>query len=56
MGKEFKQVPLEYNFKCRECGSIHVEYRTVEDSEGHEDYQYHCQSCNRYWWVDGSDY
>lgn len=56
MGKEFRQVPLEYNFKCSKCGSTHVEYRTVEDSECHEDYEYHCIACNRYWWVDGSDY
>lgn len=56
MYKDFKLVPEKYNFKCRKCNSTDVEYRTVETSDCQEDYQYHCLSCNRYWWVDGIDY
>ena len=41
---------------CRHCGSNNVEMRTVEDSECHEDINYHCLDCNYSWWIDGSDY
>jgi transcription elongation factor Elf1 len=57
MSTEWKQVPLESNFKCRQCGSDDIEYRIVESSDGaYDDYNYHCRSCNRQWWVEGSDY
>lgn len=38
------------------CGERKTEYRTVEDSEGHTDEQYHCLACGREWWIDGPDY
>jgi len=44
------------NFRCIRCNSNKIEFRIVEDSECHEDYEYHCINCNRYWWVEGSDY
>lgn len=57
MTTEWKKVPLESEFKCRKCGSDDVEYRIVESYDGaHEDYNYHCNGCNRTWWAEGSDY
>ena len=53
--KKFKKVPLEYNFKCRKCNSTDIEYRIPDNDGCYEDYEYHCLSCNRYWWVDGAD-
>lgn len=41
-------------FKCK-CGSNDVAYRTVDDDQGHEDYNYRCNACQRNWWVDGID-
>jgi DNA-directed RNA polymerase subunit M/transcription elongation factor TFIIS len=49
-------VPKEASFTCRKCGSHDVVYRKSEDDDCHEDYEYHCKNCNRYWWVEGSDY
>lgn len=45
----------ESDVRCT-CGDRNVVVRFVEDSEGHEDAQYHCNSCGRDWWIDGSDY
>lgn len=43
--------------KCPHCEKRGgIEWRSHEDSEGHEDYQYHCKYCEKKWWVDGSDY
>lgn len=40
---------------CRKCGG-HVVYRVWESHDGgYEDYQYHCEDCDRTWWVDGID-
>lgn len=50
----YKQVPVEYEFKCRECGSTDIEYRDLSDV--YEDVKYHCKGCNRVWIVEGSDY
>lgn len=44
-------------FKCRECGSSDVHYRTWESSDGaHEDIHYKCRGCQREWWFEGADY
>lgn len=44
------------SFKCRHCGASDAKYRTWESScGGWEDYNYHCNACNREWWVDGID-
>lgn len=53
----WKETKLENpDFVCRECKSNNIEYRLVEDSDCHEDIEYHCKNCNRYWWVEGLDY
>lgn len=53
---EWTSVPHTYQFYCQ-CGSAKVKYRLWESSDGaHEDYNYHCDNCNRNWWVEGSDY
>lgn len=44
-------------FKCPKCSSKQVRYRTHECGDGaYTDYQYHCGSCGKKWWVEGSDY
>lgn len=54
---EWKQVPHECDFKCRQCGSQDIKFREVESYDGaHEDIKYHCNGCGRDWWVEGSDY
>lgn len=46
--------PSDRRCKCGEQAS--VLYRAVDSSDGgHTDYQYHCQSCNADWWIDGID-
>lgn len=41
---------------CRYCNQKDcVDYRLVEDAEGHEDVNYRCTACNKTWWVDGID-
>lgn len=42
---------------CNKCGCKGaVVYRTKDsDDGGHTDYQYHCQSCDYTWWIDGID-
>lgn len=56
MPEEWKKTKIENpDFKCRECGSDNVEYREIESSD-HDDIKYHCCGCNRYWYVEGSDY
>lgn len=43
---------------CRNpsCKSDNVEYREWESSDGgHVDYNYHCNECNKTWWIDGID-
>lgn len=37
------------------CESTDVEYRIVEDNEGHEDEKYLCIECGHTWWIEGSD-
>lgn len=37
-------------------GNGQVVVRVVEDSEGHADEEYHCNSCGRNWRIDGPDY
>ena len=40
---------------CRTCGGK-VRYRVWESScGGYEDYNFHCEGCNKDWWIDGSD-
>ena len=42
--------------KCWKCNSTNIEGRIWESScGGYEDYNYHCQDCNYFWWVDGID-
>jgi hypothetical protein len=42
------------NFKCRRCGSDDVLYRAGDSHCGSwTDHQYHCQGCDRRWWVEG---
>ena len=52
--------PIEAKHKpypCRGCRNDEtVEYRVVEDSDCHEDYNYRCTACGKNWWVDGIDY
>lgn len=53
----WKILEKQYShFKCPKCGKNHIKYREVEDSYGHEDYNYWCQSCGYSWWGEGSDY
>ena len=43
-------------FRCRACQSDRVYYREWEsDDGGYTDWQYECRSCERIWWVEGSD-
>lgn len=43
-------------FKCRGCDSNDILYIRWESSdEAHEDIKYHCQNCQRVWWVEGID-
>jgi hypothetical protein len=37
------------------CEKPDVWWRTCDDDEGHEDYQYECRCCKKSWWVDGAD-
>lgn len=47
----------EFRLRCpKKCDAPNIQYRSVEDSQGHEDYQYRCSGCGFTWWVDGSDY
>lgn len=42
--------------RCALCGSDAVFGRLWEDVEqGHDDVEYHCRSCDRKWWVYGTD-
>ncbi|MEI4482180.1 MULTISPECIES: hypothetical protein [unclassified Phyllobacterium] len=53
---EWKPVPESFNFKCRECGSLDVEFQEYESPcGGYEDYFYHCMGCDRRWHVEGAD-
>lgn len=55
--KDWKYTNLENpDFICRKCGSNNIRYRIVEDSSCHEDINYHCDNCNKDWWVEGADY
>jgi hypothetical protein len=43
---------------CRsKCSALSmVRYRLWASNDGaYNDYQYHCQSCGQYWWIDGID-
>lgn len=41
---------------CRNCGGNEgTYYRIIEDDEGHEDFQYYCDSCETTWYIDGID-
>ena len=43
-------------YRCRECGSSDVWYREWDSNDGaYTDHQYHCRSCGRKWWVEGTD-
>lgn len=44
-------------FKCPKCGRSHdIDYREWESADGgHEDYHYHCRTCDHKWWVEGAD-
>lgn len=41
--------------ECHTCGLKTLNYRLVEDEEGHEDVQYKCRNCGCTFWVEGSD-
>lgn len=43
--------------RCKKCGEAGaVVYRVHEASDGgHEDSEFHCQSCDCTWWIDGID-
>lgn len=56
---DWKDVKEEVEgWACRVCKHVDVvEYRKWESSDGgREDLEYHCKSCNRQWWVEGTDY
>ena len=43
-------------FSCSKCKSNEILYRIPDNDGCYEDINYHCLNCNRYWWIEGSDY
>lgn len=44
-------------FTCIACKSDDIWYYTWESSDGaYEDYHYRCNTCNKQWWIESSDY